>query len=391
MIDIEKKHRYEVLDAFRGIFALSVVIYHMHVIDSVTELGFFKGSYRFVEFFFTLSGFVMAHCYVLKNMISLSDYIISRTFRLFPLHLVMLIIFILLECIKLYQYNHGLVFNNIPFSGNNAFSEIIPNLFLIHSWTFFTKSVSFNFPSWSISIEYYVYMIFLLSLLIKNRRSAIWIFLLIGSLVNLLMNINILTPEAERGLSCFFAGVITYKWVLKYQARIDFEKNTFSLLEALSLLLIIFVVSLEIVNSVILILVFCVSIIIFSQEKGFISDILKKKYFNYIGRISYSIYMTHAAVLFCLISLFIILGGVFHVNYAPMVNGIRYLTLGDRYVNNIIILIAVSVVIFVSSITHKYIERPGQSLGKWIMINKSDGGLLRGWKSFSFMRAAENK
>lgn len=55
--------RFEALDAFRGICAISVVIFHMHFIDSITELSFFRGSAIFVEFFFILSGFVLAHGY----------------------------------------------------------------------------------------------------------------------------------------------------------------------------------------------------------------------------------------------------------------------------------------------------------------------------------------
>lgn len=55
--------RFLVLDSFRGIAAICVVIFHMHIIGSITELNFFRGSSLFVEFFFVLSGFVLAHTY----------------------------------------------------------------------------------------------------------------------------------------------------------------------------------------------------------------------------------------------------------------------------------------------------------------------------------------
>ncbi len=46
--------RFEVLDSFRGLSAIFVVIFHMHYAGSITELSFFRGSSLFVEFFFVL-------------------------------------------------------------------------------------------------------------------------------------------------------------------------------------------------------------------------------------------------------------------------------------------------------------------------------------------------
>ncbi|WP_305814342.1 hypothetical protein [Photobacterium leiognathi] len=40
--------RFEALDAFRGLCALSVVLFHFRVVGSVTELRFFRGSELFL-------------------------------------------------------------------------------------------------------------------------------------------------------------------------------------------------------------------------------------------------------------------------------------------------------------------------------------------------------
>jgi hypothetical protein len=43
--------RFNVLDSFRGLSALFVIVFHMYYVDSLTELIFFRGSSLFVEFF----------------------------------------------------------------------------------------------------------------------------------------------------------------------------------------------------------------------------------------------------------------------------------------------------------------------------------------------------
>lgn len=50
------KQRFEALDAFRGLAAIFIVIFHTHLIGSITELSFFKSSNIFVDFFFVLIG-----------------------------------------------------------------------------------------------------------------------------------------------------------------------------------------------------------------------------------------------------------------------------------------------------------------------------------------------
>jgi hypothetical protein len=55
--------RFQVLDGFRGICALSVAVYHMHIPQSFGEWAFFRNAHHMVSFFFVLSGFVMVHTY----------------------------------------------------------------------------------------------------------------------------------------------------------------------------------------------------------------------------------------------------------------------------------------------------------------------------------------
>lgn len=57
------KHRFEVLDIFRGIFASMVVFFHMCGFSNTIILNnsFILNSDLFVDFFFVLSGFVITY------------------------------------------------------------------------------------------------------------------------------------------------------------------------------------------------------------------------------------------------------------------------------------------------------------------------------------------
>jgi peptidoglycan/LPS O-acetylase OafA/YrhL len=74
--------------------------------------------------------------------------------------------------------------------------------------------------------------------------------------------------------------------------------------------------------------------------------------------------MTHAAVLFCLVTLFIVAQKITGIELAPMVDGQRFMDTGSMLANNIfVVAVAVSCVV-VAAFAHKYIEMKGYELGK---------------------------
>lgn len=80
-----KPGRYDVLDGMRGIAALCVMIYHLSQLAR-TRLIFGSASLA-VDFFFILSGFVIAHSYGkrLREGGSVSEYLSKRYIRLYPM------------------------------------------------------------------------------------------------------------------------------------------------------------------------------------------------------------------------------------------------------------------------------------------------------------------
>lgn len=359
-------HRFEALDAFRGMCALAVVIFHMNLTDSITELMFFRGSSIFVDFFFVLSGFVLTHSYAFREEVSFRHFMRARFFRLYPLHLFMLIVFIVLEMGKLLAYKYaGFTFNQVPFTGSTAISEIVPNLLLIHAWTPYTDHLTFNYPSWSISIEFYVYAVFFLTIVaFSARRCFVWLALSFIGFFLIYQQSEILVMPVLRGVACFFGGAVVY---LIYQktSGLKFSLSFATLIEVLLLASITLVVQSSIENrSLLCAIVFLCSIWFFAYEAGLFSRYFRKTAFQYIGKLSYSIYMTHAAILFCLISIAMVMQKILGIELTQFYHGIRFLNFGSAHANNLVVMAILLLVIYISSLTHKYIEVSGQNLNK---------------------------
>lgn len=74
--------RFAVMDGLRGIAALAVVIYHSYLGG-----GYFKNGAVAVDFFFILSGFVIAYSYEdrLRTTMDIKTFVVSRLVRLYPM------------------------------------------------------------------------------------------------------------------------------------------------------------------------------------------------------------------------------------------------------------------------------------------------------------------
>ena len=354
--------RFEALDAFRGICAISVVVFHMHLFGSITELGFFRGSSIFVEFFFVLSGFVLAHGYGFKINLNFTTFMKARFFRLYPLHFFMFLVFIALEVGKFLAYKYGgFVFNNEPFTNTSAFSEMIPNLLLLQSWLPFAEHTSFNYPAWSISLEFYMYAFLFLSIvLFKSNKVIFWFVISSTALFLMYLGSDILV--ALHGISCFFGGAFTYA-MYKKLSHLKPSYILGSIVEAILLICIVMLIQSKVEYlTIIAPVLFFLTVLFFAFESGVFSKLLKVKPIQYMGKLSYSIYMTHAAILFCLTSVVMVIQKSMGFEMAPMVGEIRYINFGSPIINNLVVISIVAIVIYISNFTYKYIELYGQSL-----------------------------
>ncbi len=285
------------LETFRGIAALMIAALHFDVNSPLVNHSLANGF--FVHFFFTLSGFVIYHNYKdkIQNFNLLKKFIIKRFWRLYPLHLFFLIIFLLIEILKYYLKNiYGLEANNQAFSKNDTYA-FISNLLLIHT---FLINYTFNTPSWSISAEFITY-IFFAALIFYNKK------ILLILLITLSVLIFRLNQDSYFGIShsgylslidciyCFFCGIISYKiyQIIKDNLLYNNLKNFLTFL--FICLTILSLIYLKGKFLIILPIIFGLTIL-FSCEINYnsmLGKVLLNKTFLFLGKISYSIYMSH--------------------------------------------------------------------------------------------------
>jgi peptidoglycan/LPS O-acetylase OafA/YrhL len=165
------------LTSLRYCAAIWVVFYHFsHFTNAVAlqEFPLVASGYLGVDFFFILSGFVLTHVYQPQIAAGRFDYwtFVSKRFaRIYPMHVVTLAAFLL---IGLMTRSGGLYVSEwvsgVSFTGvENAvlFRALIANVTLIHAWGS-TPYLFFNQPSWSISAEWFAYLMFPVLILIRR-------------------------------------------------------------------------------------------------------------------------------------------------------------------------------------------------------------------------------
>ncbi len=82
MTTIKDEGRFVALDGLRGVAALGVLLYH--IADWSGRRGWFGHGYLAVDFFFCLSGFVLAHAFE-RRRIGFGKYLVARWVRVWPM------------------------------------------------------------------------------------------------------------------------------------------------------------------------------------------------------------------------------------------------------------------------------------------------------------------
>ena len=351
------KKKFLPLETYRAFAALMIAAIHFDVNSPLVNHSFANGY--FVHFFFCLSGFVIYFNYQdkIKNFENIKLFIKKRFLRLYPLHLFFLILFLLIEVAKyilLNEYNFSV--NSTAFTKNNL-KTFFANIFLLQT---FLYDYTFNTPSWSISAEFYTYVIFAIFIIFKFNITVNLFIIFLISLIRL--NDQLSYGASHSGYRSFLDCIYSFYWGMLFcHFYIICNKkkfyNSFKNVISLFLLIVTYFAITELKNNNLLALPIIFSLLIFFScdlnENSYLGKILCNRFCVYLGNISYSIYMSH---LFIFWSVNNILKFFFKVDTYTDNNGIIALDL-NLMEANILVIACYMLTIIVSALLYKHIEK----------------------------------
>ena len=172
---VEKPETFPALNGLRFLAALAVVIFHYapRVENYGGVPGFLKNLIdqgpSAVGFFFILSGFVLAHRHLQggKQTQSAPDFYWARFLRLYPAYFLAFLLFLPVALQRSASYS------SYGFAGQHNFAlSAILSCLMLQSWT--TLAQAWNGPSWSLSVEAFMYLAFPLIGMRLVRLSRFW-------------------------------------------------------------------------------------------------------------------------------------------------------------------------------------------------------------------------
>ena len=301
------------LDALRGIAASLIVLLHFG-----TWEGWENASSRSiwsiaVPFFFILSGFVLTNSIRYNNSINIKEFFVKRFARLYPVHFFTFVCFPFFVFVndwiiyKVYCVFKGVCEKYIRYEEYLDFYALFDQIFMIQGMGF--KQVGWVQPSWTLSIELWGSVFcFLLLAKFEFKYLLIKLFIVLILTPIIFMDGSILFSGKENlydtvfmnkgfivGVYFFLLGSLIYNIRIIYKG---YKLILSSLVEFFLLLMVFFALYSDFyLKEAIGCLLLSFVVFFYSFESGVITRFLKLNIFLYIGKLSFSMYMTHWIVL----------------------------------------------------------------------------------------------
>lgn len=348
------------LVSVRGLAAWLVVLFHSLALwyralpeTPMPLLKFVSHGYLAVDFFFVLSGFIIFINYYEKFDANFRHNLLTfywnRITRIYPVHLLMLGAYLLLCAAFLYRSaTHSLP----PGYTASAFWQ---SVLLVHAWT--GTPLTWNVPSWSISAEWFVYLLFpFIAALLRTRVRGLAAHFLIAIAMLLALyavyrwsgaptlGSNDLGMPLVRALGEFMLGALSGSLYIYHFSTV---KRCRVWVVAAIAATVALMLSLELPNYATIPGLFFLMVVYLTIDTGWLAKALSNRVLVYLGEISYSTYLVHYFVY-----------DVFRAGWVHT----------GQPVSIIALLVSFLVVLVLSMLMYKFVEIPAQAYlraGRW--------------------------
>jgi peptidoglycan/LPS O-acetylase OafA/YrhL len=297
---LKTKQHFDILDGLRGVAAMAVVTFHfMELAYSDYSQNFIGHGFLAVDFFFCLSGFVIGYAYDDRiGKMGVWEFFKSRIIRLHPL-----VVFGAVLGLLAFLFD--------PFGGHPAgysvgrtFMIFISSVFLIPAPVMadrFFNVFGLNAPAWSLFWEYVANIIYAVILYRLARRYLLTLTIIAAVVIcfvayhsgNLMggWDGHTFWDGGARIFYSFLAGLLIYRshWIIK---------NKLGFIGLAVLLVLAFVMPFSkwnwLTEPVVVVLYFPLLIML---GAGATLTNGRKRLCQFLGQISYPLYMTHYAVM----------------------------------------------------------------------------------------------
>lgn len=246
-----------------------------------------------VSYFYVLSGFVMMIAYSKYDKINFKDFFSNRIARIYPLHILSLILVIILNILLNSDFK-------IPKLA------LLSHLLLIQSWIPRT-ALTLNAPAWSISVEMFFYLLFPIIFVYIKKIKLKNIFILIISfniICQILFN-KYFFSDLYNGfrvdgfflfynpllhLNSFLVGILFGTIFVKK----TFEPKNYNfliLILTITLIILVFIFKSFFIHNGFFSILFGLIILFISLNTGVLTRIFSNKKLVYLGEISFALYL----------------------------------------------------------------------------------------------------
>lgn len=354
-------------DGLRGVLALLVAIYHVGWVNFPNTYVLTERASVILDLFFVFSGFLIFTLYAEKladRSYPVGKFMLRRFARLYPLHFVTLMVFVLWTIVRGWLHMAGIADGDTPilFEANTPESlrNFLANLTFLNS-VGLTDGLGFNAPSWTIGAEFMSYGVFAAAMWVFGRRLwsaaglvcvAIFVGLLYAYLAASFTTMNISYDGGfTRCLAGFFLGVIVSA---VHQTRIFSIRRYASLIEISTVsIFILFIVTARGTQQFMVAPFLFLFVIVFIQDKGILSRILSTRPLLFLGGLSYSIYLNHMIIA-------IGVDMVFRLGTGLVAPGLY----DSIWVGTLVLVVYLTGVVGASVLTVRYVEYPAR---RWIL------------------------